>query len=277
MVTVCVYGLLTAPIHLHVKSAPTDQPSSVYSSVSSNSIASDDTIALSGDDYSMKDKDNRSNSGSAMSLLDQGTTTHNITRYATRTRPLAVESGANGDTTVGTKSVSGTKPREVAIALETQVVDEAALEKRVTEPEEAVTAAIAVAGAREPEAKANATEAKLEVNGTVVIMHGNKSKTETSVELEARSEAKAVGRNTISKSSSKATAPLAQSTSKVASDRLAMMVHVLRVDATFAEPAPVPRFGEGQEGEGLRMPSPWPTMNKLSSITMGKNTVIRSD
>ena len=143
MVTVCVYGLLTAPIHLHVKSAPTDQPSSIYSSVSSNSIASDDTIALSGDDYSMKDKDNGSDSGSAMSLLDQGTTTHNITsvRYATRTRPLAVppvESGANGDTNdanVGTKSVSGAKPREVAIALETQVVDEAALEKRVTEPE----------------------------------------------------------------------------------------------------------------------------------------------
>ena len=186
MVTVCVYGLLTAPIHLHVKTAPTDQPSSIYSSVSSNSIASDDTIALSGDDYSMKDKDNGSDSGSAMSLLDQGTTTHNITRYATRTRPLAVESGANDDTTVGTKSVSGTKPREVAIALETQVVDEAALEKRVTEPEEAVTAAIAVAGAREPEANANATEAKLEVNGTVVLMHGNKSKTETSVELEVR-------------------------------------------------------------------------------------------
>ena len=275
MVTVCVYGILTAPIHLHVKSAPTDQPSSMYSSVSSNSIASDDTIALSGDDYSMKDKDNGSNSGSAMSLLDQGTTTHNITRYANRTRPLAVESDANDDTTVGTKSVSGTKPREVAIALETQVVDEAALEKRVTEPEEAVTAAIAVAGAREPEA--NATEAKLEVNGTVVIMHGNESKTETSVELEVRSEAKAVGRNTISKSSSKATAPLAQSTSKLASDRLAIMIHVLQVDATFAEPAPVPRFGEGQEGEGLRMPSPWPTMNKLSSITMGKNAVIRSD
>ena len=137
-------------------------------------------------------------------MLDQGTTTHNITRYATHTRPLAVESGANGDTTVGTKSASGAKPREVAIALETQVVDEAALEKRVTEPEEAVTAAIAVAGAREPEA--NATEAKLEVNGTVVIMHGNESKTETSVELEVRSEAKAVGRNTISKSSSKACA-----------------------------------------------------------------------